>query len=341
MQFCARELGAIALSIGIIPSCAAATDPASAYPDRQITLVIGFPPGGGADALGRLFARHMATELGRNIVMDYRPGAAGNLGAKSVARSNPDGYTLYLAGRPNTIHKAMYPQLEYDFSQDLVPVGLVATMPYVMVVGKDAPISSIQDVIALARAYPGAPTCASAGVGTSDHLLCAMFQQETGTDIAHIPYRGSAPALADVMGGRVDMFFAPLPAALPHIVAGKLRAVAVISRVRASALPHTPTIAESGYPALALDAWYGLMAPAGTPSEVVGRLNRSLASVLGTQEMQDALTQLAYIPPPPDTSEAFGALIAQETERWTEILRRRNFLPTHDGKAADAPGAKP
>lgn len=340
MHFCKYELAAIALLSGAIPVSAMAADMDNLYPQRQITLVIGYPPGGGAEALARLLAKHMGEELGQKMIVDFRPGAAGNIGAKAVARARPDGHTLYLGARPNTIHKAMYPQLDYDFSKQLVPVGLVATMPYIIAVGKDAPLASVQDIIALAKAYPGAPTCASAGVGSSDHLLCAMFQQETHTDIAHVPYRGGLQAFTDVIGGRVDMRFAPLPAALPHIVAGNLRPIAVMSTVRVSDLPHTPTIAAEGFPTLALDAWYGLMAPAGTPPQVIARLNQSLNSVLVRDDVQQAMIQLAYVPPPPDTSESFGALIAEETERWMGILQQRNVGGASVEKPAGSQGGR-
>ncbi|ANN65902.1 Bug family tripartite tricarboxylate transporter substrate binding protein [Bordetella bronchialis] len=341
MHFCSRELAAVALLSGAIPFCAMSADTETTYPQRQITLVIGFPPGGGAEALARLLAKHMSDELEQSVIVDFRPGAAGNIAARGVARAQADGYTIYLGSRPNTIHKTMYPGLDYDFSRDLIPIGLAATMPYIITVGKDTPLATVQDIVALAKAYPGAPTCASAGVGTSDHLLCALFQQETGTDIAHVPYRGGLQAFTDVIGGRVDMRFAPLPAALPHIVAGNVRPIAVMSRSRVPALPHTPTIAEAGLPNLALDSWYGLMAPAGTPPQVIARLNQSMNTVLATQEMQEALLHQAYIPPPPDTSAAFGALIAEETVRWTEVLRQRNFVAAPAGKPTDEAGARP
>lgn len=341
MNFCKRELAAIALLGCAMPLNAMAVDMEAVYPQREITLVIGYPPGGGAEALARLLAKHMAEELGRGVIVDFRPGAAGNIGAKAVARAPADGYTLYLGARPNTIHKAMYPKLDYDFSRELAPIGLAATMPYVIAVGKDVPLTSVDDIIALAKAYPGAPTCASTGVGSSDHLLCAMFQQETATDIVHVPYRGGLQAFTDVIGGRVDMRFAPLPAALPHIVAGNLRAIAVMSQVRVPNLPHTPTIAEAGFPNLALDAWYGLMAPAGTPTPVIERLNRSMNAVLARQDLQEALIQLAYVPPPPDTSEAFGALIAEETDRWMKVLRQRKIVTDPADGAAVPPSPVP
>jgi tripartite-type tricarboxylate transporter receptor subunit TctC len=329
MHLCKRELAAIALVGSAIPLGAFASDTETLYPQRPITLVIGFPPGGGADALARLLAAHMAEELGQDVIVDYRPGAAGNIGAKVVSRAKPDGYTIYLGARSNTIHKAMYPQLQYDFSRELVPIGLAATLPYVIVVGKHAPIATVQDIIALAKAYPGALTCASAGVGTSGHLLCEMLQQETGTKLAHVPYRGSAQAFVDVMGGRVDMHFGPLPAAVPHITEGSLRAIAAMSSQRLPALPHTPTIAEAGLPGLAMEAWYGLMAPAGTPPQTVARLNESINAVLGKQDLQDSLIQLAYVPAPRNTPEELAELIAQETEKWTTVLRDRNIQALH------------
>jgi tripartite-type tricarboxylate transporter receptor subunit TctC len=330
MHFCRRELAALALIGSAIPLGAIASATEVSSPQRPVTLVIGYPPGGGTDILARLLAKYMEQELGQRMIVDYRPGAASNIGAQAVARATPDGYTVYLGGRPNTIHKTMYGHLKYDFSRDLVPVGLVATMPYVIVTGKHAPVATVQDLIALAKAYPAALTCASPGVGTSDHLLCEMLQQETGIQMVHVPYRGSAPALADVIAGRVDMHIASLPSALPHIAAGNLRAIAVMSRLRVPSVPHIPTIGESGLPGFDVESWYGLMAPAGTPPDAVARLNRSINAVLANRDLQEALIQLAYVAPlQPNTPESLRELIDEETERWTAILQQRNIKPLH------------
>jgi tripartite-type tricarboxylate transporter receptor subunit TctC len=330
MKLCKRELAALALASSVLPMGAVASDTAASYPQGPITLVIGYPPGGGTDALARLLAKYMEDELGQKMIVDYRPGAASNIGAQAVARAAPDGYTVYLGGRPNTIHRSMYGHIKYDFSRDLVPIGLVATMPYVIAVGKDAPIATVQDLIALAKAYPGALTCASPGTGTSDHLLCELLQQETGIDMVHVPYRGSAPALADVMAGRVDMQIASLPSAIPHIAGGNLRGIAVMSRTRVAAASDIPTIGESGLADLNMESWYGLVAPAGTPPQVVARLNRSINAVLTRQDLQEALTRLAYVTPQqPNTPKALEDLIAEETARWTAVLEQRNIKPLH------------
>ncbi|ANN68240.1 Bug family tripartite tricarboxylate transporter substrate binding protein [Bordetella bronchialis] len=330
MQFLRRELAALALVGTALPFAALANDPEAVYPQRPVTLVIGYPPGGDADALARILSRHMADDLGQRLIVDYKPGAAGNIGAESVARADADGYTIYLGARPNTIHKTMYGHLKYDFSRDLVPIGLTATMPYVIVAGAHASIHTVPDILRLARTYPGGLACASSGVGSTSHLLCELLQQETGVDLLHIPYKGTALALTDVMGGRIDLQIAPVPAALPHIRSGKLHPVAVMSRLRVPTIPNVPTIEEAGVPGLDLEAWYGLMAPAGTPPRVIDRLNRAINAALLDPDLRDSLTQLSYAPPlQPNTASAFGELIAEETERWSAILRIRNIKPLH------------
>lgn len=330
MQFSKQELLAVALVGGMLPLSAVADEAHLSYPERPLTLVIGYPPGGGNDYLARSLAQQLGNELGQKVLIDYRPGAASNIGAETVARATPDGYTLYLAGRPNTIHKVMYPHIKYDFSQDLTPVGLLATTPYVMVVNQHAPISNIEDLTALAKAYPGGLTCASGGTGTTDHLLCELFQQEAEIDMVHVPYRGSTPAFVDVIGGRVDMYISPLPTALPHITAGTVRPLALMAESRLSVVKDVPAIAEMGYAGLALGAWYGVMAPAGTPSHIVKRLNRSLNAALERTDLREALKQRAYVvPSPPNTPDLLGDTIAQETARWTALLEQRNIKPLH------------
>lgn len=323
-----RQLAILTLVAGAIPIGAPAADRGVIYPERPITLVVGSTPGGGADGLARLIAKHMADDLGQRVLVSNRPGAAGNVAAEFVARAAPDGYTLYISIRPNTIHKIMYEHLKFDIRTDLVPVGLLATVPTVLVSGASAPMEDINDVVGLAQAYPGAVSCASTGVGSTAHLMCELFQQETGTSILHVAYRGSAPAFTDVIGGRVDFLIAALPAALPHIQAGTARPIAMVSPQRAAILPDVPTTEEAGLSGIDLDAWFGLMAPAGTPAAAIARLNQSINAILLNREVQDAFISQGYVAPlRPNTPETLARLISEETERWTTIVRERNIKP--------------
>jgi tripartite-type tricarboxylate transporter receptor subunit TctC len=329
MYFFKRELAALLLLGGALPMSAVATDTGSVYPQRPITLVVGFTAGGGTDSLARLLARHMQEELRQKVLIDNRPGAASNVAAEFVSRAMPDGYTLYISGRPNTIHKTMYGHLKFDIERDLIPVGLLATVPNVIVTGSASPVKSLHDAVALAKAYPGDFSCASSGVGSNGHLLCELLKQESGTDILHIPYRGSAPALADVIGGRVDLLISVLPAALPYIKAGSVRPIAIMSRRRASTLPDVPTAEEIGFSNLDVDTWFGLMAPKSTPPDVIARLNGAINSILMQPTLQEAFTELGYVAPlRPNTPENLGRLTAEETAKWTEILRKRNIGTT-------------
>jgi tripartite-type tricarboxylate transporter receptor subunit TctC len=328
MNFRKRQIAILTLLGGAIPMGSLASDPKASYPERPITVVVGSTAGGGADGLARLLAKHMADELGQKVLVSNRPGAAGNVAAEFVARAAPDGYTLYVSIRPNTIHKIMYGHLKFDMSTDLVPVGLLATVPSVLVSAANAPMQDIQDVLGLAQAYPGAVTCASTGVGSTSHLLCEILQQETHTNILHVAYRGSAPAFTDVIGGRVDFLISALPAAISHIQAGTARPIAVMSPQRAAILPDVPTAEESGFSGISLDSWFGLMAPAGTPMSAIARLNDSINAILMNPEVQEAFTSQGYVAPlRPNTPETLGQLIAEETERWTTIVRERNIKP--------------
>ncbi|OZI23040.1 hypothetical protein CAL26_06035 [Bordetella genomosp. 9] len=310
-----------------------ASDREVAYPQRAVTLVIGFPPGGSTDALARLLARYLGEALGQKMIIQYKPGAGGNIGAEYASRAAPDGYTLFLGARPNTIHKTMYGGMKYDFSRDLVPVGLVATMQYVMVSGMHARIATIEDVVRIARTYPGAMSCASAGMGTTTHLLCELLQQELDIDMQHVPYNGGAQALTDVMGGRTDIYMASVTEALPHIQAGKLKPIVAMSSIRIPTVPDVATLEEAGAPQLAgleLGNWAGLLVPASTPPYVIAKLNRTINAALTDSGLHDAMARLSFsTPQQPNTPMAFKALIVEETDRWNGILRMRNIKPLH------------
>jgi tripartite-type tricarboxylate transporter receptor subunit TctC len=328
-----RNLAAIAMASATMPWAAMASDQEAVYPQRPVTLVIGFPAGGSADALARLIARYVGEALGQRMIVQYRPGAGGNIGAEYVARATPDGYTIFLGGRPHTIHKAMYATMKYDFAHDLVPVGLVASIPFVMVAGTHASITTVQGIVELARTYPGAMSCASAGQGTTSHLLCELLQQELDIDMQHVPYSGGAPALIDVMGGRTDIYISTVAEALPHIAAGKLRPVVAISAQRIPTMPDVPTLDEagvSGLSGLELGDWGGLVVPAGTPAHVIAKLNRSINAALMDPALRDAMAQRAFATPPqPNTPEALKQLIAEETARWNRILQMHNIKLIH------------
>ncbi|ANN79690.1 Bug family tripartite tricarboxylate transporter substrate binding protein [Bordetella flabilis] len=333
MHLFKRDLTALILASATLSWGAMASDQEAVYPQRPVTLVIGFPAGGNADALARLLARYMGPPLGQKVIVQYKPGAGGNIGAEYVARTTPDGYTIFLGARPHTIHKTMYGHMKYDFSRDLVPVGLVATVPFIMVTGTHTPIATVQDVVRIARTYPGVLRCASSGVGTTSHLLCELLQQELDIDIEHVPYNGGAQPLIDVMGGRIDIYISTVAEAQPHIQAGKLRPVVAMSSVRISAMPSVPTLDEAGVSELSgleLGGWSGLLVPAGTPPHVIAKLNQSINAALLDPNLHDAMAQLSFATPrQPNTPMAFKALIVEETERWNGVLRMRNIKPLH------------
>jgi tripartite-type tricarboxylate transporter receptor subunit TctC len=330
MYFNKPELAALILLTSAVPAstCWAGTD--ASYPQKPVTLVVGYAAGGGADALARVLAKHMTAKLQQPVVIENRPGAASNIAAESVARAKPDGYTLYIGTRSNAIHKSMYGHFSFDLARDPAPVGLLATVPSVIVAAQHAPVGTVQDLITLARAYPRELSFASPGVGSEAHLASVLFQQATQTDLVHVPYRGGAPALVDVMAGRVDVLFISLPGALPHIRAGKVRALAVTSRLRAATIDNVPTLEEAGVPGVDSEIWFGLMAPAGTPPQVIAQLNACVNAILMDAELQRAFMEGGYVAPlQPNTPETFGRFIAEETTRWTALIREKNIKPAN------------
>ncbi|HTK02358.1 MAG TPA: tripartite tricarboxylate transporter substrate binding protein [Bordetella sp.] len=328
MDLSKRQLAAFAVLGSILPMGVMASHSKSTYPRRPITLVIGYPPGGATDTLARSLAEHLAEDLKEKVLIENKPGAAGNIAAESVARAVPDGYTLFIGTRSNTIHKDMYGHFEFDMIRDFAPVSLLAKMPNVIVTGAQAPITTIGDIIALAKAHPGILTYASTGVGSDTHLLGEMFQRETQTKLLHVPYRGGGPALVDVIGGRVDLLVSSLATTLPYIKAGSIRAIAVMSQQRAPAANNIPTMEESGVLGVDLETWFGFVAPAGTPAQLVARLNESVNKVLMNSDLQTAYMAQGYVAPlRPNTPETFGCLIAEEAERWAAIIRERNIKP--------------
>ena len=305
-----------------------ATRAQSVWPTKPVRIVVPFAAGGTTDILARALAPELQRAFGQPFVVDNKPGAGGNSGAAEVAKSAPDGHTL-LMGTVGThaINVALYPKLPYDPARDFVPITLVAGVPNVLVMNPAAAqrygINTVPDLIRVLQANPGKLNMASSGNGTSIHLSGELFKSLTGTYMVHIPYRGSGPALMDLIGGTMDLMFDNLPSALPHIKAGKLKALAVTSATRSTALPDLPTVAEAGGPALKgyeASSWFGLLAPAGTPMEVVNRLQQETAKALATPALKERLLAQGAIPGGISPAE-FARFIDAETKKWAQVVK--------------------
>jgi len=312
---------------GFFACCALATAfPAAAqpYPSQPIRLIAPFPPGGSVDITARLIADPLARELGGRIVIDNRSGASGNIGMEAAARAAPDGYTIVLNTIPLVTNQSLFDKLTWDPIKDFAPIGMVATSPHVLVVPNKVAASKVEELVRLARASPGRLTYASAGVGTTFHLCGEMFKDATNTFILHVPYRGGGPALLDTLSGQVDMSFPTLSAALPHVKAGTLRALAVTGTARSSLLPEVPTLQEAGVKDFQFTQWLALLAPAGAPAAVVTRLNTALRSTLNSKDVRDKFEAgafEAFI----TTPEEAGKFIAAEAQRFSRLIKTRKI----------------
>lgn len=305
----------VMLAIGLADAAA------QTYPAHPIRLVVPFPPGGTTDIIAREVGQQLTQSLGQSVVVDNRPGAAGNIGSELVAKSAPDGYTLLMCTvGTHAINPSLYAKLPFDPAADFAPVILVASVPNVLEVTPSLPVHSVADLIKLAKQKPGQINFASSGSGTSIHLSGELFKAMAGVDMTHVPYRGSAPALADLISGQVQVMFDNLPSSLPQIKAGKLRAIAVTSAQRAPALPDVPTIAESGLPGFEATAWFGVVAPAGTPPAVIARINRDLNQWLQTPEAREKLLAQGALAEG-GSAEQFAAYIRAETEKWARVVK--------------------
>ena len=302
----------------------AAQPAAQPFPSQPIRLIAPFPPGGSVDSMARLIADPLAQQLNGKMVIENRSGASGNIGMELAARAKPDGYTLVLNTIPLATNQALFDKLSWDPVKDFAPIGMVATAPHVLVVPPKVKANSVAELVKLARSSPGRMTYASAGVGTTFHLCGEMFKDSTSTFILHVPYRGGGPALLDTLGGQVDMSFPTLSAALPHVKAGNLRALAVTDTQRASLLPDVPTMREAGVKDFQFTQWLALLAPAGTPKDTVGRLNAALKDTLNSKDVRDKFAQQgfgAFI----TTPEEAGKFIAAEVQRFGKLIKTRKI----------------
>ena len=321
-----RRRSALTLLAGA--ACAPAALAQAAWPARPVRIVVPFAAAGTTDILARALAPELQRAFGQPFVVDNKPGAGGNTGSAEVAKAPPDGYTL-LMGTVGThaINPSLYEKMPYDAKRDFVPITLMAGVPNVLVLNPAMAqrygINSVADLTRVARANPGRLNVASSGNGTSIHLSAELYKSLTGTFMVHFPYRGSGPALLDLMAGNVDLMFDNLPSAMPHIRSGRLKALAVTSKARSSALPDLPTVAEAGGPQLKdfeASSWFGLLAPAGTPMEIVNRIQQETAKALATPAMRERLQAQGAIPSG-NTPAEFARLIDEETKKWARVVK--------------------
>ena len=322
MRQLARRLAGVGALAGLLCLGGAGLAQAQDYPTKPVRFVVPFAPGGTTDVLARLLGEKLSVSLGQQFVIDNQAGAGGNIGTAQVAKAEPDGYTI-LMGTVGThaINQSIYPRLPFDPIKDFAPITLVATVPNVLVVNPEVPANSVAELIALAKAKPGELNFASSGNGSSIHLSGELFKVMAGVDMVHVPYKGSGPAVIDLLGGQVEMMFDNLPSSAPHIKAGKLRPLGVTSKERSPTLPDVPTIAEAGVPGYEALSWFGVLAPAGTPDAVVARLQEEIAKALADPAMQARFAELGAVPVG-DTPAEFAAFIGTETAKWADVVQK-------------------
>jgi tripartite-type tricarboxylate transporter receptor subunit TctC len=307
---------------GAIAMAASSARSEGAYPARAITLVVPYPAGGTTDLLGRLVADQFKTGMGATVIVENKPGAGTILGAGQVAKAQGDGYTLLMATSTTlAINTALYRKLPYDPVADFTPIALVAAVPFVLVVNPSLPVNSLSEFIAHAKARPGELSYGSAGNGSPQHLGAEMLKNAAAVDISHVSYKGSVPAMQDVIGGHIPLMVIDLPPALPHIRAGKLRALGVTTAVRVGSAPEIPTLAEAGLAGFELVAWQGLVAPAGVPRPVIDRLAGEIAALLSAPQTRTKLGALALEPLTGSTPDSFAAYVKSEIARWAPIVK--------------------
>jgi tripartite-type tricarboxylate transporter receptor subunit TctC len=308
----------LALALNSMPSMANSS--VSNYPDRAITWVVPFPPGGAMDAIARVLSRTMSQDLGQNIVVENKPGAGGNIGASYVAKAKPDGYTIMIVANGMAVNPALYRSMSYSPIKDFQPISLLAAVPNILVTqASRSDVNSLNDVIKQVKERPGKYSYASAGVGTSIHLAAALFTYTGKLDMLHVPYKGSGPAVTDLMSGQVDYMFDSITSAKPHIESGKLKALAVTTPKRSSTLPNLPTVAESGMTGYELTPWFATFAPAGTPSGIIDKLNGAMIKAMNTDQVKKTFAAIGaeYIG---STPQELASYLAQETEKWKKII---------------------
>ena len=308
-----------------LPAAAQPQPSAQAWPSRAVRIVVPFGPGGSADFVGRLLGQRLTETLGQPVIVENRPGAGAMLGNEVVAKSPPDGYTLTIGTLgPFAVNQSLFRKVPYDSQRDFAPITLTGASSHVLVVHPAMPVKSMTDLIALAKQRPGQMTFASSGIGNATHLTGELFKSMAGLDVVHVPYKGGGAAVADLIGGHVAFSFASMPSAMPHVRAGRLRALAVAPAQRVSTAPELPTVAESGLPGFSSEDWQGVLAPAKTPQDIVMRLNGEIHKVLGAPEVREKLDAQGF-QVRLSTPQQFADLIRSESAKWAKIVKEANI----------------
>jgi len=315
------QLAGAAAAFPVLPQIARA----EGYPVRPVHLIVGFPAGGPQDIVMRLIGQWLSERLGQSFIIENRPGASGNVGAETVVRAAPDGYTLLSVSSPNAINATLYKNLNFNFIRDIAPVATIMRVPLVMEVNPSVPVKTVPEFIAYAKANPGKVNYASAGIGTPQHVSAEMFKMMTGVEMVHVPYRGAAPALTDLIGGQVQVMIDTTPASMQHIRSGRLRPLAVTTATRADALPDLPTVGDfvPGYEAT---SWFGIGAPKDTPPEIIATLNKEINAAIADSKIKARLIDLGGTVLPGSPAD-FGKLIAAETEKWAKVVKFSGAKP--------------
>lgn len=313
---------AVVSTAAVMPLVAQAQD-AAAYPVKPIRIIVPFAPGGGSDFMGRLLSKQLSEKLGQPVIVENKPGAGGNLGAEIAVKSPPDGYTLMLTAASYTVNPFVY-KVSFDSLKDITPIAQLARGPFIIAVNPSLPVNTLKELVDLAKKQPGKYSYASAGSGSITHLVSEFFLDVAGIDIVHIPYKGTSPALTDTIAGNTQIVFGTVASTIPHVKAGKLRALAVSTPKRLAALPDVPTAAEAGYKDYQVTNWHGLIGPKGIPADIVAKLNKAVNETMGAPSMESGLATDGLTAAPGSAAD-FAAQLASESARWGAIAKKRNI----------------
>ena len=321
---CLAAVVAFLLTMAVAPAARA-----DEYPTRPVTLIVPYTPGGSTEILARITAQKLEQRLGKPVIVENKPGAGTVIGSTAVAQSTPDGYTLLMATpTPMAINVAVHKSLPYDPAVDFIPLGMVASAPFFLIVNPELPVNSVKELIAYAKANPGKLSYGSGGVGAPHHLYMELFKSMTGTEMAHVPYKGSLPALDDVVGGHIQLMFCDIPPAAGMVAAGKVRALGVSTRERIAAYPDVPTVAEAGVPSFDVAGWFMIVAPAKTPRAIVDKLHDELLNVMASPDVKERIIKLSLVPLPTPSVADMQSFVKSEIVRWGKIVQQAGIAGT-------------